>query len=61
MAPGRFEGRVVAIRGAVIELAFDDELPLTGDAAIALQPTTGLRRGDRARRACAPLAREAAS
>ena len=33
MAPGRFEGRVVAICGAVIELAFDDELPLIEGAS----------------------------
>ena len=32
MAPGRFEGRVVAIRGAAIELAFEDELPPIEDA-----------------------------
>ena len=77
---GRFEGRVVAIRGAVIDLAFDYKLPSIEDAveivdsdgravvaeiqahldsgrarAIALEPTTGLRRGDRARSAGGPV------
>lgn len=32
MASGQFEGRAAAIRGAVIDLAFDDQLPLIEDA-----------------------------
>ncbi len=74
------EGRVIAIRGAVIDLAFDGPPPLINEAvevvdaegkaivvevqahidahtarAIALEPTTGLRRGDRARGAGGPV------
>jgi len=74
MASGLFDGRVVAIRGAVLDLAFDGAPPPIEAAveildsegrvvvaeiqahleqhsarAIALEPTTGLRRGDRAR------------
>ncbi len=74
MASGQFNGRVVAIRGAVLDLAFDGAPPPIEAAveildsedrvvvaevqaqldehaarAIALEPTTGLRRGDRAR------------
>src|SRR5271157_2959984 len=80
MAAGQFEGRVVAIRGAVIDLAFDGFPPPIEDAveildsegrvvvaeiqahldvhrarAIALEPTTGLRRGDGARPAGGPV------
>ena len=71
MAAGRYVGRVAAIRGAVLDLAFEDAPPpveaaveivdsdgrtvvaeiqaQTGEhaaRAIALEPTTGLRRGD---------------
>jgi F-type H+-transporting ATPase subunit beta len=71
MAAGRFVGRVAAIRGAVLDLAFEDVPPPVEAAveivdsdgrtivaeiqaqlgeqaarAIALEPTTGLRRGD---------------
>ena len=74
MAAGPFVGRVVAIRGAVLDLAFEDVPPPIEAAveivnsegqtvvaeiqahlgphaarAIALEPTTGLRRGDPAR------------
>ena len=74
------EGRVIAIRGAVIDLAFNGPPPLVNEAvevvdaegkaivvevqahidahtarAIALEPTTGLRRGDRARGAGGPV------
>ena len=74
------EGRVIAIRGAVIDLAFEGPPPLINEAvevvdaegkaivaevqahidahtarAIALEPTTGLRRGDRARGAGGPV------
>ena len=74
MATGQFGGRVVAIRGAVLDLAFDGPPPPIDSAveildsegrivvaeiqahlarhaarAIALEPTTGLRRGDRAK------------
>ena len=54
------------IRGAVIELAFDDELPPIDDAAhragaIALQPTTDLRRSNCAHPASAPVTGQAAS
>jgi len=77
---GQFEGRVVAIRGAVVDLVFEDAPPPVDDAveiadvegrivvaeiqaqlgersarAIALEPTTGLRRGDRVRRAGGPV------
>src|SRR5208337_5000940 len=80
MAAGQFEGRVAAIRGAVIDLVFDRSPPPIEDAveildsedrvvvaeiqahldphaarAIALEPTTGLRRGDRARGAGGPV------
>ncbi len=73
MAAGRFVGRVEAIRGAVVDLAFEDAPPPVESAveivdsdgravvaeiqghlgphaarAIALEPTTGLRRGDTA-------------
>ena len=76
----RSEGRVAAIRGAVVDLVFEDGPPPIDDAveivdaegrivvaeiqaqldarsarAIALEPTTGLRRGDRARRAGGPV------
>ena len=76
----RSEGRVAAIRGAVVDLMFEDGPPPIDDAveivdaegrivvaeiqaqldtrsarAIALEPTTGLRRGDRARRAGGPV------
>jgi F-type H+-transporting ATPase subunit beta len=79
-AAGRFEGQVVAIRGAVIDLAFDGPPPPIEDAveivdsagrtvvaeiqahlhahaarAIALEPTTGLKRGDAARGAGGPV------
>ena len=81
MAEERVEGRVVAIRGAVIDLAFEGGPPPIEDAveildsdgrvvvaeiqahldahsarAIALEPTTGLRRGDAARAAGGPVA-----
>ena len=74
MAAGRYVGRVAAIRGAVLDLAFEDAPPPVEAAveivdlemagrwsprsrpssesmrgAIALEPTTGLRRGDPAR------------
>src|SRR5271166_5907775 len=74
-------GRVVSIRGAVLDLAFDVRPPPIEDAveivdsdgrvvvaeiqahldsrtarAIALEPTTGLRRGDLARGAGGPVA-----
>jgi F-type H+/Na+-transporting ATPase subunit beta len=77
---GQFEGRVAAIRGAVVDLVFEDGPPPIDDAveiadaegrivvaeiqaqldgrsarAIALEPTTGLRRGDLARRAGGPV------
>jgi F-type H+/Na+-transporting ATPase subunit beta len=77
---GQFDGRVAAIRGAVVDLVFDNGPPPIDDAveiqdaegrivvaeiqaqldarsarAIALEPTTGLRRGDRARRAGGPV------
>src|SRR5271157_4376973 len=80
MAAGQIEGRVVAIRGAVIDLAFDGSPPAVEEAveildaegrvvvaeiqahldahtarAIALEPTTGLRRGDGARSAGGPV------
>ncbi len=80
MPAAQFEGRVVAIRGAVIDLAFDGKLPPIEDAveivdadgrvivaeiqahldahrarAIALEPTTNLRRGDGARSAGGPV------
>src|SRR5271157_848487 len=73
MADGRVEGRVAAIRGAVLDLTFDGGPTPIEDAveivdsdgrvvvaeiqahldsrtarAIALEPTTGLRRGDKA-------------
>ena len=76
----QFEGRVAAIRGAVVDLVFDEGPPPIDDAveivdaegrivvaeiqaqldarlarAIALEPTTGLRRGDRARGAGGPV------
>ena len=74
------DGRVIAIRGAVIDLAFDGAPPPIDDAieivdadgrvvvaevqaqlaahvarAIALEPTTGLRRGDHARSVGGPI------
>jgi F-type H+/Na+-transporting ATPase subunit beta len=74
MAVRQFDGRVVAIRGAVLDLVFEGAPPPIEAAveildaegrvvaaeiqahldphaarAIALEPTTGLRRGDRAR------------
>jgi F-type H+-transporting ATPase subunit beta len=77
---GQFEGRVAAIRGAVVDLVFENGAPPIDDAveiadaegrivvaeiraqldarsarAIALEPTTGLRRGDTARRAGGPV------
>jgi len=77
---GQFEGRVAAIRGAVVDLVFDDAPPPVDDAveiadaegrivvaeiqaqlggrsarAIALESTTGLRRGDRVRGAGGPV------
>jgi F-type H+-transporting ATPase subunit beta len=81
MAAGdQFEGRVAAIRGAVVDLVFEGGPPPIEEAveimdsegrivvaevqaqldarsarAIALEPTTGLRRGDRARRAGGPV------
>ena len=81
MAAGdQFEGRVAAIRGAVVDLVFEHGPPPIDDAveivdadgrtvvaeiqaqldavsarAIALEPTTGLRRGDRARRVGGPV------
>ncbi len=80
MPEKRVEGRVVAIRGAVIDLAFEGIPPPIEDAveildsdgrvvvaeiqahldahsarAIALEPTTGLRRGDAARGAGGPV------
>ncbi len=80
MAEKRVEGTVVAIRGAVIDLAFEGGPPPIEDAveivdsdgrvvvaeiqahldahtarAIALEPTTGLRRGDAARGAGGPV------
>ena len=80
-AAGQFDGRVVAIRGAVIDLAFDGQPPPIEDAveivdsdgrvvvaevqahldphrarAVALEPTTGLRRGDVARPSGGPVA-----
>jgi F-type H+/Na+-transporting ATPase subunit beta len=80
MAAGQFDGRVVAIRGAVLDLAFDGAPPPIESAveiidsegrvvvaeiqaqldphaarAIALEPTTGLRRGDRAHSDGAPV------
>ena len=79
-ADGPLEGRVVAIRGAVIDLAFGGKLPPIDDAveiaeaggrvivaeiqahldahrarAIALEPTTGVRRGDGAGPAGGPI------
>ncbi|HXZ16629.1 MAG TPA: F0F1 ATP synthase subunit beta, partial [Roseiarcus sp.] len=81
MADQGVMGRVAAIRGAVLDLAFDGEPPPIEDAvevvdsdgrvvvaeiqaqldsrsarAIALEPTTGLKRGDRARGAGGPVA-----
>jgi F-type H+-transporting ATPase subunit beta len=80
MAADQFDGRVTAIRGAVVDLAFEDGPPPIDDAveivdsegriviaevhaqldartarAIALEPTTGLRRGDLVRRAGGPV------
>ncbi len=80
MAEKRVEGTVVAIRGAVIDLAFESGPPPIEDAveildsdgrvvvaeiqahldahtarAIALEPTTGLRRGDAARGVGGPV------
>ena len=80
MAEKRVEGTVVAIRGAVIDLAFEGGPPPIEDAveivdsdgrvvvaeiqahldvhtarAIALEPTTGLRRGDAAHGAGGPV------
>ena len=77
---GQFDGRVTAIRGAVVDLAFENGPPPIDDAveiedadgrivvaeiqaqldgssarAIALEATTGLRRGDRSRRAGGPV------
>ncbi len=77
---GQFDGRVTAIRGAVVDLAFEHGPPPIDDAveiedadgrivvaeiqaqldgssarAIALEATTGLRRGDRSRRAGGPV------
>jgi F-type H+/Na+-transporting ATPase subunit beta len=71
----QIDGRVAAIRGAVVDLVFEDRPPPIDDAveivdseggivvaevqaqldartarAIALEPTTGLRRGDLVRR-----------
>jgi hypothetical protein len=77
---GQVEGRVAAIRGAVVDLVFEDGPPPINDAveiadsegriviaeiqaqldarserAIALEPTTGLRRGDRSHAAGGPV------
>ena len=76
----QFDGRVTAIRGAVVDLVFEDRPPPINDAveivdsegriviaeiqaqldsrtarAIALEPTTGLRRGDLVRSAGGPV------
>ena len=76
----QFDGRVAAIRGAVVDLLFEGGPPPVDDAveiadadgrivvaeiqaqldarsarAIALEPTNGLRRGDRVRRAGGPV------
>ena len=76
----QFDGRVAAIRGAVVDLVFEGGPPPVDDAveiadadgrivvaeiqaqldarsarAIALEPTNGLRRGDRVRRAGGPV------
>ena len=76
----QFDGRVAAIRGAVVDLLFEGGPPPVDDAveiadadgrivvaeiqaqldarsarAIALEPTNGLRRGDRVRGAGGPV------